>query len=237
MSPKTERFELRIDIELLDRLDTWRASEDDTPSRAEAIRRLLEAGLAHDNRGRSPTFSDGEKLITMMLVDIYKHLGVEGGTDVDFAQKALLGGHFWALGWEMPGLFHGYADKQRHVRFTLDVLEMWSFIEEAMDSFTTEEKKKIEEEVGVLGQNPKYPGFDGNNESEYLGIARFLVEEMGRFPRLKGRGAVNAHIPTLDTHRRMLEVFTPMSENLFGSNLSTAQVATLLRARIHPSRR
>ena len=42
---KTERFELRISEELLASVDEWRRQEPDIPPRAEAFRRLVEAGL------------------------------------------------------------------------------------------------------------------------------------------------------------------------------------------------
>lgn len=46
MSPaKTERFELRLETEFLGRIDEWRASEGDLPSRSEAVRRLAIVGL------------------------------------------------------------------------------------------------------------------------------------------------------------------------------------------------
>ena len=45
MAPKTERFEMRLDVEMLDQIDEWRRKQGDIPSRAEAIRRLVELGL------------------------------------------------------------------------------------------------------------------------------------------------------------------------------------------------
>lgn len=237
MTPKSERFELRIETELLDRLDAWRSSEDDKPSRAEAIRRLMEAGLAHDNRGRVPHLTDGERLITSMLADVSAHLRVKGETDVRFVKKVLYGGHYWAFGWEMPGLFHGHADKQERVRFVVDVLDMWMFIEEAMMKFSAKEKKRVETEAEPFGKYVHYFGFDGNNESEYLSIASFLIEDMGRFSIFKDRGHVNSHHPTLDTYGRMLSVFLPLRTTLVGRNLSPEEVITLMKARVHPSRR
>lgn len=47
MPPKSERFELRLDSEILYRIDEWRGKLPDLPSRSEAIRRLIEAGLGH----------------------------------------------------------------------------------------------------------------------------------------------------------------------------------------------
>ena len=43
--PKTERFEMRAPADLLRSVDDWRRQQPDLPSRSEAIRRLIEAGL------------------------------------------------------------------------------------------------------------------------------------------------------------------------------------------------
>jgi len=45
MPPKTERFEMRLDADTLKRIDEWRRFEPDLPSRAEAIRRLVNQAL------------------------------------------------------------------------------------------------------------------------------------------------------------------------------------------------
>ena len=45
MTPKNERFELRLDSEILERIDKWRGGRPDLPSRSEAVRQLVEAGL------------------------------------------------------------------------------------------------------------------------------------------------------------------------------------------------
>jgi uncharacterized protein len=45
MAPKTERFEMRLDVEMLQRIDEWRRRQNDIPSRAETIRRLIEIAL------------------------------------------------------------------------------------------------------------------------------------------------------------------------------------------------
>ena len=43
---KLERFEMRAEEEWLKALDDWRRRQADLPSRAEAIRRLVDAALA-----------------------------------------------------------------------------------------------------------------------------------------------------------------------------------------------
>jgi metal-responsive CopG/Arc/MetJ family transcriptional regulator len=41
MAPKTERFEMRLETTMIERVDAWRRKQEDLPSRAEAFRRLI----------------------------------------------------------------------------------------------------------------------------------------------------------------------------------------------------
>jgi hypothetical protein len=45
MDEKTERFEMRVASSFLKVIDDWRRKQEDLPSRAAAIRRLVELGL------------------------------------------------------------------------------------------------------------------------------------------------------------------------------------------------
>ncbi len=228
----SERFEMRIDSELLERLDNWRGGEDDTPSRAEAIRRLVEAGLAHDNKGRAPHLSDGEKLIVLMLADVIKGSGIQSDTNVDLVEKVIYGGHYWALGWEMPGIFHGHADKQSRVRFVVDVLDMWESMEEGFDTLGEEDKKRLAVEAEPLGEDVRFPGFDGNNEAEHLGIARFLINDLERFSRFReGHRYLNSHFQMLETYGRMLRVFEPIRRTLVGRRMSADELIAVINGR------
>lgn len=226
----SERFEMRMETELLDRLDRWRAEEEDTPSRAEAIRRLMEAGLAHDNKGKSPQLTDGEKLLTVMLAELTEKLGIETDTDTGFVQRAIYGGHYWALGWQMPGIFHGHADKQARVRFVVDVLDMWSFLQVAHGKLGDEGKARVEAEAAPFGKHVTFRGFDGNNESEYLGIAQFLTRDMGRFSMFKD-AELNSHAPTLERYAAMYRVFEPIRATLIGREMSADEIIAVLNAR------
>ena len=228
-----ERFEMRIDSELLERLDNWRSGEDDSPSRAEAVRRLLEAGLAHDNRGRPPHFSDGEKLIAMMLAELIEKTGIEIDTNSHLVQKAILGGHYWALGWEMPHVFHGHADKQSRVGFVVDVLDMWSILEEEFEKLSDDDKAKLAAKVDPFGKNVRFPGFDGNEEGEYHSIANFLINDLKRFSHFNDpKRTLNSHHPTLETYGKMYRAFEPIRKTLvFGKNMTVDQMATVINAR------
>ena len=230
MAPKSERFEMRLDEDILGRVDQWRSEQDDMPSRAEAMRRLIESGLEKQG-SRTVKFSDGEKMLFMVLRDICNQLNLKKGeTDLDFVARALYGGHYWAPKWTMSGLYHEHEDSESDVRFVVDVLDMWSFIEAAYTKFTKKEKEQVATEVGLLGRSVQFNGFDGNNEPEMMGIAMFLVDDMNRFSQFKGRD-MNSHRPMASAYRKMYAAFKPMRASLVGIRLSVPQIAKILQAR------
>jgi uncharacterized protein len=119
----------------------------------------------------------------------------------------------------------------------VDVLDMWSFLEEAMARMSAKEKKRIEIEAEPFGKFVEYRGFDGENESEYLNIAAFLIDEMDRFAIFKGRGRINSHMPTVETYRRMLDVFEPTRKTVVGRHLTPDEVIAVMKAMAYPSQR
>lgn len=234
MVPKSERFEMRLDEDILDRVDRWRADQDDVPSRAEGMRRLVDLGLTRTS-GEVVRFSDGEKLIVTMLRDIYKHLKLtKGDLDPDFLSEVIGGGHYWALKWSLVGLFHDHEDDPRDVTFVVDVLDMWNFIERGYEKLSKKDKDRVEKEATPFGKYVTFMGFDGNNEAAHVGIARFLIEEMGRFSRFKGR-ELNSHMHSLAAYRRMLNVFEPMRDALVGDDLDATKIIAILKAKARPA--
>jgi uncharacterized protein len=234
----TERFEMRLDEETLANVDQWREQQDDTPSRAEAIRRLIEVGLTKVP-GEDVKISDGERLLLIMMRDIYKHLKISDNKseiDPDFVSSVLWGGHYWALKWQMPGLFHNHEDNNQTLSFVVDVLDLWDTLERSYEKLPKKEKERIEKEAAPFGKDVRFHGFDGNNEAEHIGIARFLVDKMDRFERFKSRG-MNSHMPSVNTYKRMLEVYAPLSRNLSGGFLGANQLVAILQAMSHPERR
>ena len=227
---------MRLDEETLRAVDGWRAGQDDVPSRAEAIRRLVDRGLR--NPQEQLRFSGPEMLIVHMLCELFKTLKLKSRElDIPFLQQALYGGHFWALKWDWSGVFHNHADSPEVVKEVVDVLDMWDFVESSYERLEAKEKAQLEKDVEFFGKDPKFRGFDGNNETEHLGVARFMIEQMDRFQRFKDRKDLNSHMPSIDTYRRMLDVFQPMRSMLHGGSLSASQLAAILSAMVHPSRR
>lgn len=235
MEAKTARFEMRLDQRMLDRVDVWRADQRDYPSRAEAVRQLIDVGLSASSSSQLK-FSDAEKLNTLMLCDIFKHLEIESDIDPEFVEAAVHGGHFWGLVWKYPGIYHGHKDNEQVVTEVADVLAMWYFIESGYEKLSKKDKERVKTEAEPFGEHVTFLGFDGNNESEYMGIAHFLICKLDRFSNFEGRD-LNSHIPSIETYRRMFGVFEPMQRNLMGGELSASQIIDILKAMIHPQHR
>jgi uncharacterized protein YfbU (UPF0304 family) len=231
----TERFEMRLDQRTLESIDAWRSSQADSPSRAEAIRRLMEVAL-YPSKEKEIRITDGEKLTLGILAEIHKHLKVKGELEPDFIMDAIYGGHYWGLSWRYSGIFHGHEDSRRSLSEVVDILDMWSLIESGYAALTAKDKARVEKEAEPFGKNPRFRGFDGNNESEHMGIANFLISKLERFSSFEGRD-LNSHMPSLETYQRMLRVFEPMRRNLMGREVGVGEIIEILNEMTHPENR
>lgn len=144
-----------------------------------------------------------DKLIILMLSEIYDHLGVQGETDTDFLRSAIFGGHNWALDWRLPGITQTETAPPAVVSETVNLLEMYDMLERSFDALGPEDRADIE------AWTIEFRGFDGNNETTHMSVAQFLVEKMDRFARFAGR-EFNSHAPSLGMAGRMFEVYEPL---------------------------
>ncbi len=183
------------------------------------------------------TLSDGEKLILLLLCDIHQALKVRGEIDSEFIQSAIFSGNLWGLKWKMSGVFHDSEPTQEQITETVDVLDMWSFIESSYEKLSEADKERIAKEADPFGKYVKFPGFSGNEETYNLSIARFLIDQLGRFTNFKGRD-LDSHFPSLDAYRRMLSVYMPLrNEIAHTGGLTADQLIAILKERTHPEKR
>ncbi|MDP6709536.1 MAG: YfbU family protein [Alphaproteobacteria bacterium] len=234
MQALSERFEMRLDPGSIERVDRWRSSQPDLPSRAEAIRRLANFALRALDSSDRVEISDGEKLLLMMLSEVHRHLGIEDGLEPDFIERAITGGHHWAMAWKYPGIFHRMADDVPPIREVVEILTMWSLIETAYDKLSQKNKDLVETEAAPFGEHVFFRGFDGSLEVDHLRVAQVLIDDLDRFEAFKGRG-LNSHAPTVEVYRRMLVPFREMRQGLAGIGLNMSQIIALLKAMVHPS--
>src|SRR5947199_5895682 len=120
--------------------------------------------------------SNGEKLILVMLSEIYEHLKIKGEIDPKFVRKSIFSEQTWSLAWQYPGIIGSSENKiPPVVSEVLDILEMWEMLEVSYKRLKPADKTRVEAEAKPFGSNVQFRGFDGNNETEYMGAAGFLV--------------------------------------------------------------
>ena len=88
----------------------------------------------------------------------------------------------------------------------------------------------------TFGDRVMFLGFYANEETDHLGVADFLINDMNRFKHFKGR-ELDSHMPTVDAYRRMLGAFTTMQRTRLHRGLSASQIIRLLKEMTHPHNR
>lgn len=173
--------------------------------------------------------SDGEKLILLMLAEIYRKLEINGEFDPEFIESAILADQSWGIGWKHVGI--PFADKNTPavVSEVLDILDMWTCIEAAVSQLSGQELNSLEQTARSRGLSLKFKGFDGNNEGEYLAATRFLIEDLDRYTSIKDRN-LNSHFQFLDQYSRMLSVFSGFKSSLISGGLTFDQLVSIFEA-------
>ncbi|WP_316196617.1 YfbU family protein [Bradyrhizobium sp. SZCCHNS3053] len=177
--------------------------------------------------------TDGERLIVLMLAGIQKGLKLKGEFDPDFVSKAVLYDQLWALTWEHSGIPWDDKTTPPAVGETVDILDMWTFLESGYKGLAPIERKRVEVEAAPFGKDVKFPGFDGNNEEHYH-LAKFLIDDLGRFSTFKGR-SLNSHSRSLPGYLRMYDLFETIRPYLGDRPLTCDEIISLLKARMHPA--
>jgi len=87
-------------------------------------------------------------------------------------------------------------------RLVLDILDVYRAIEDIKRS--TKNQDLTEHHYSI------FRGFDGNNESKYMGFCRFLIEKQGKFREqeqyLLRNDNFNSHMPMIAKYQRMVSV-------------------------------
>lgn len=230
-----EGVEIRLDREILRRVDLWRSQQLDDPSCAEALRRLVEVGLSLSSQ-RTGKISEGEKLILWVLQDLWKHqdVDVSDGIDLAFVCEMVSARHEWALEWKYPGLFTGAFADPPEVSEVCDVLDMWSALERSHKRLTDDQRERFES--AWSGAPVRFTGFSVNDEIKHYSAAKILINKLDRFERFKER-ELNSHLPYLGAYRRMLTVFKRLPDTSLAGDLSVDEMIDLMKAQIHPDSR
>lgn len=175
-----------------------------------------------------------QKLILSMLCDIYDKLELTQLDTKLLRNAAINHDHTWLLDWELSGI-EGEKDEEPppEVFEVMNYLEMWDRLESAWRSFDDGTRNNIRSQVELFGKDIRFPGFDGNNESDLAVIARLLTDDANRFKDLKGR-IIDSHAPLRKNYARMYTAFAPLRTALGPNELSAGQLVAVMRQMSHP---
>lgn len=84
--------------------------------------------------------------------------------------------------------------------FVYEVLQMYRCIRDSYYNYDEEDKKEFEK------LDPKFQGFDGNEESEYYTYACFLLEKLDKYEESYEGGKIetNSHRNMVDEYKAMI---------------------------------
>lgn len=138
--------------------------------------------------------------------------------------ETLRAGHKWLYDQFFDSLSENLSDEvAQHV---LKILGIYS---DLRDSYN-----ELEDKSGIDETELSFPGFDGNNESEYLSFAGDLLKHR-RFETTLGKVAKNSHMPTTEIYKRMIECWEALGAPNYPYPKST--IMKILDARIHLERK
>lgn len=174
--------------------------------------------------------TDTERLALYMLAEIYQRVGCDE-LDPAFIRDAVSAGHFWAIRRKYSGIFDSDERTEELALEVGDILSMWNHIEDVVEDLKDEDRGKLQAAT-VFGL-PEFSGFDGNNESDHMSAARMMIDRLDMFPRLKGR-SLDAHMGTVDSHRRMLAAYKSILRHNDYKPLSVDELIEIMQSRVHP---
>lgn len=85
-------------------------------------------------------------------------------------------------------------------KFVYEVLQMYRCIRDSYNKYDAKDKKEFEK------LDPKFQGFDGNEEPEYYSYACFVLEKLGKYEESyeDGKIEINSHCNMVEEYKEMI---------------------------------
>lgn len=186
---------------------------------------------ANPNTPNSPTFSDGERVI-MLMIQCLAGNNQMARDSIDFIMDAIELKHYWALSLQYSVLPAWHSSDLQY-KETFEILDMWWVIGRDYANLSQSDKASISSQFGANAS--LFPGFHSATESRHRDIASFAFNEMGKFQGLNSRDHLHPFehpSPTLAKHRRALSVYKGIvkkrASSFSASPFSRAEIASVL---------
>lgn len=98
----------------------------------------------------------------------------------------------------------------------------------------------VEDKTGISAEAIHFSGYDGNDESNFLGYVGYVIEDKEKFRHIlsdkKKHTDLNSHMPMREVYGRMLQKWNEIAHEE-KHNLTKEQILVITNARIHPKNR
>lgn len=150
---------------------------------------------------RTITPSYTERVILNLLLEVQDKL--EGNTSNKLFREAIENGFKSEYSFYMTQLAYKDEFEPNKARFVYDVFQCYEEIQ----------RSAVELKDKELTKKVIFPGYDGNNETDYMAFAQFLVKRE-QYAHLDGAGEnMNSHFMTIHYYGQMLERWRRISQN------------------------
>jgi hypothetical protein len=116
-----------------------------------------------------------EKLTLLMMCDLFDHLGVDGDIDSSIVRKAVNSGNTWAIEREYQIL--SIEEVPIKIQKKVDsALIAYRNLSNSLRALTSAECDELKAKYKLKTHDTfiQFPGYDGNNESDYMSAASML---------------------------------------------------------------
>lgn len=196
---------IRLEDQLKERLDEVAAKQNTSIS--EIIRDALEEKLKIADRKHESTSSLPSRNERLMLSNQYEILSIldpESAASHRKKKKIIQDGYSLNYGW-MTNYIEPEVSKKTCVE-VLRILDMYSALGDSL--------YRLDNKDGISEEDVSFSGFDGNNETDLMAYAKFLIFDEGKFSDLLDVSgfALNSHFPIMNSYRKCLDRWASKKE-------------------------
>ena len=171
----------------------------------------------------SIVLTKAQRLILANQYTIMALIDKQNAKDHEKSREAVTSGYASAIGQLFDWIFDGLPEAE--CSLVIQSMAMYEALQRSYEALGEEAVAA----VGIRKGQVSYPGFDGNNETEYMAYARFVRGHEGRFGYLDTVDDCNSHMPMIGRYRAMLPVWKDQFDQSY--ELTVDQMKRLLETR------
>lgn len=152
------------------------------------------------------TLSQMERLILVNQYMILEKLYPEEANSYALTRKALENGYELEYSDIFKNIYHNDETlSEEGCILVREILTMFSALKRSYN--------KLDDKSDIDSKDVTLWGFDGNDETEYMAYARYLIEDCQLWSDLQKDAVFNRHMPSLGKYRKMLTAWSSYGDD------------------------